>query len=800
VGVRLERSPELVAAIWGVLKAGGVLVPLDPAMPEERRRSIERDAGLDLVLDAIPGLPAADRPRGARPAAPPASATLVSYPAGLAGEPVGTVVEQRAIVDRLRWMQERYALGGGDAFLLWTPGGSLSSLCELLLPGVVGGRLVLAPPGDLDADAVVALVAGRGVTVLQIVPTLLPRFLGADDVGRCVGLRHLLCSGEALPGTLAAQAYARLRDVRVHGLHACGAAWECEAGDAGGLLPMGSPATNVTLHVLDRHLRPRPAGVPGALGVGGDGVPRGYLGRPALTADRFRPDPFGTPGARLHLPGEGARRRPDGAVERVPRPDAGARLRGYRADLEEVEAALLAHPDVVEALVTVEASAELTRAVAHVALRGMVGRVTTAELRKHLRRLGLPDYLVPWRFVYRPELPRLPDRTLDRRAPAGDQPAGETGYVAPRTKTEAVIAGICAEVLGVARVGVRDDFFELGGNSYLAAQWVARARVALEVDLSLRALFQGPTVADLALAADAEQWPGEDGDWSPLVMIQGGDGRPPLYAMAPVGGQSLCYFHLARSLGPYQPFYGLQPPEETPPDGITVEEIAASYVRAIVDFQPDPPYLVCGWSFGGLMAFETAQQLVRQGREVALLAIMDCFPGPYGEQWEDPLGSEISALLTIFQNERTLQFRADMMASDELMSMSSAERFKFARDWFEREGLLAPGTPLSWLRQLEHSWSARLAATYDYEFQPYPGPITLLRTAWDLERHHVHDWPEAMRRRVLQPALGWEDYCTHPGPIRVHTVPGEHATLVYGDGAAALAAHLVRMVAEVTGP
>jgi acyl-coenzyme A synthetase/AMP-(fatty) acid ligase len=375
------------------------------------------------------------------------------------------------------------------------------SVWELFLPLVAGATLVVATPeGHRDPAYLAELVRGAGVTTMHFVPSMLKAFLGAEALPRCVSLRHVVCSGEALSAE-AARAFFAQSDAALHNLYGpteCAVdvtSHRCERGRDDAAVPIGRPIANARVHVLDPELRPCPVGVPGELVLGGLPVGRGYVGRPGLTAERFLPDPLAdAPGSRAYRTGDRCRVAPGGAVEFLGRLDHQIKLRGFRIELGEIESVLARVPGVGEVAALVHEGAGEARLVAYVVAREP--RPSVETLRSALRE-RVPEYMVPSAFVLLDALPLTPSGKLDRRAlPAPDARAGvATAYAPPRNDVDELLAIVWAEVFGVERVGIHDDFFALGGHSLLATQIVARLRDLVGLEVSLRSLFERPTIA-----------------------------------------------------------------------------------------------------------------------------------------------------------------------------------------------------------------------------------------------------------------------------------------------------------------
>jgi amino acid adenylation domain-containing protein len=530
VGVCLERSPALVAALLAVLKAGGALLPLDPALPPERLAFMLQDARAPLVLtqsSLADGLPpetdglarwcldtlapdfADAPPHDLALPCPPGQLACVIYTSGSTGQPKGVLVEHRGWINHVQWMQRTLNVTPQDRFLQITSIGFDAALVELFMPLQAGATLVLAAPGEQrDMARLATLLQSEAITVLQMVPSAL-RALLAEPHFTEGALRHVICGGEALDRRLAEALLQRLpnatlgnfygpTETSIDATHFTVPNFSVPpALDEAATVTIGRPIDNTRCVVLDAELQPVPVGVSGELMIGGAGLARGYLNQPALTAERFIADPFNE-GARLYRTGDRARWRADGRLDFLGRGDTQVKLRGQRIELGEIEAALKAQPGVRDAAVRVREDVPgLPRLVAYVAGHGLAA----PELKAALAR-RLPEAMVPAAFVVMAQMPRLPNGKLDRHAlPAPERPA-EAAAVGLRSATEHALAQIWREVLHVEHVGAQDHFFELGGHSLLATQVVSRLRAALRVELPLRAMFEHPTLQALAVEVD----------------------------------------------------------------------------------------------------------------------------------------------------------------------------------------------------------------------------------------------------------------------------------------------------------
>ncbi|MFE2755821.1 amino acid adenylation domain-containing protein [Actinosynnema sp. NPDC059335] len=520
VAVSVPRSLELVVSLLAVLKAGGAYLPLDPAYPRARLAHMLDDAAAPVLLtrrDVVDGLPPTaaealcveELDLSGEPDTDPGVAVdgedlaYVIYTSGSTGRPKGVMNVHAAIRNRLLWMQDAYRLGPDDRVLQKTPFSFDVSVWEFFWPLMSGATLVVAPPdAHRDSGRLIELIRSERITTLHFVPSMLQVVLGEPGLEECTSLRRVICSGEALPRATQERFFAR-SSAELHNLYGPTEAaidvthWRCRRDGDPRPVPIGFPIANTGVHVLDDRLRPVPTGVAGELHIAGRNLARGYLGRPALTAERFVEHPLG----RLYKTGDRARQRSDGAVEYLGRLDDQVKLRGFRVELGEVGSALAEHPDVTEAVAVVRGD----RLVAYlVAVRA----VPAVELTAHLRE-RVPDYAVPSVFVPLPAIPLTPNGKLDHAAlpePDGARPEVATAFVAPGEGLPATIARLWCDVLSVDRVGAHDNFFDLGGHSLALARVRAALVEALGRDVSMVELFQYPTVAALAehLARDGD--------------------------------------------------------------------------------------------------------------------------------------------------------------------------------------------------------------------------------------------------------------------------------------------------------
>ncbi|PTR44095.1 amino acid adenylation domain-containing protein [Rhodococcus sp. OK611] len=528
VALAMRRSIDLLVAVYAVVKAGGAYLPLDPDHPAERTAHVLETTAPVVVLTTgadgaalpagSPGVvleqldlggfsdaPVTDADRMAPLA--PENAAYVIFTSGSTGRPKGVAVSHAAIVNRLLWMQGEYGLTVDDVVLQKTPVTFDVSVWELFWPLQVGARMVIAvPDGHRDPAYLARVIAEESVSTAHFVPSMLAVFVSEPGMAGCSSLRRVFASGEALPAQTAGSLREVLPSVRLHNLYGPTEAavdvtfHEVTAADRVSV-PIGVPVWNTQVLVLDSRLHPVPVGVPGELYLAGVQLARGYVGRSDLTSDRFVANPFGAAGERMYRTGDLVRSHVSGELEYLGRNDFQVKLRGLRIELGEIESAMLAHPTVAQAVVVVREDVPGNQQLVGYAVAAAEALIDGDELRAFLGR-SLPEYMVPITVLTLAEFPITVHGKLDRKSlprPDFESAPGEHGE--PSTPAEVVVARIFGEILGVERVAAQDSFFDHGGNSLSAARVVARVNAALGCDVSLREVFDAPTVAGLAALA-----------------------------------------------------------------------------------------------------------------------------------------------------------------------------------------------------------------------------------------------------------------------------------------------------------
>ena len=772
VGVCLERSLELVVGLLAILKAGGAYVPLDPSYPAERLAFMLQDTQAPVLLTQqrlLARLPAysghtlclerdaahiAQHPDTNPPASSsPTNLAYVIYTSGSTGTPKGVMIEQRAVV-RLVRNADYVRLGPADGVAQASNASFDAATFEVWGALLNGARLVVLQTATLmDAQSLVEAITSQRITTLFLTTALFNRLAHASPPP-FAALTHLLFGGErADPGSV-------LR-VLEHGaprqlVHVYGptetttfATWYAvtQASELRSYVPIGRPISNTTAHIVNRDGQPQPIGVVGELLIGGDGVARGYLRRPELTAERFASDPYcANSAARLYRTGDFARYRADGDIEFIGRRDQQVKIRGFRIEPSEVEAVLASHPAVAGcAVVVAEVRPGEHGLVAYYA--AAEGASLSREAARGFLRSKLPEHMVPAVFVALPSLPLTPNGKVDRSRLPEPREAPEADRVRSRTPSDQLelhLVKLWERMLGVEGIGIHDDFFELGGHSLLAAQLFDEIERLFGRRLPLDTLwYKGASIADVAHLLREDK---QSITWPILVPIKPSGVKPPLFVVHTMGGNLFHYDHLARALDPDQPIIGLQARgvygREQPRRRI--EDIAADCVRALRGHQAQGPYLIAGYSSAGIVAFEIARQLESAGEKVGLLALIDSF-SPRAKRKRSLVQATAGML-------RRLQLR-----------LVQERAYHAILHW----------TGLSHRRRLGSVGEAQRWAYWSYRARPYAGAACLFVANASLEMVH-------------EPSLGWEQLVQ--GGLHVHRLPGGHSSIMQAPLVAELAA------------
>ncbi|MGW2566254.1 amino acid adenylation domain-containing protein [Streptomyces sp. NPDC001537] len=658
VGIALPRTADLVAAVLGVLKSGAAYLPLDPAYPAERLAFIVDDArpvvvlATDATAEALPpGTPLLTLDglqvtcgQGRLLPVDLDNLACITYTSGTTGRPKGVAATHRNAAEFVTWTHTALGPERLARVLFSTSLNFDVSVFEIFSPLLCGGRieivenlLALTTDGRDDWDA----------TLISGVPSVMAMVVAGRPN---VPARTVALGGEPIPEQLLTDLEAAFPGARIINFYGpteatvYATAWQSDLDPHGkaGPPPLGRTLARNRLHLLDQALQPVPDGVTGEVYLAGGGPTRGYLGRPGLTGQRFVADPFGGPGERMYRTGDLAVRDPDGQLRFLGRVDHQVKVRGFRVELGEIEAVLTQRQDVAKAAAAVGADHRGENQLVAYAVAVPGRTVTSATLRAHLART-LPAHMVPATVVVLDALPLTASGKLDRKAlPAPGAPAPAHGV--PRTEAELRLRTIVADILGLApdRVGVHDSFFDLGGHSLLVPLLTSRIRTELGTDLPVRTVFDAPSVAGLAARAGGGEMDTAStfgtAALAAVVPLRSRGDREPLFCFPPVSGLAWGFAGLARHLDPDRPLYGLQSRGLIPgqPRSADPAETVADHLARIRELQPYGPYHLLGYSMGGLVAQGVATALEEAGEEVALLALLDSFPGAWARRGPRP--------------------------------------------------------------------------------------------------------------------------------------------------------------------
>jgi amino acid adenylation domain-containing protein len=796
VAVALPKGWEQVAAVFGVLTAGAAYVPVDPSWPEDRIRYVLADTGARAVLTTgelcgriggltgAPVLPVGADIADAAPADPvlttrdPTDLAYVIYTSGSTGRPKGAMLDHCGPLNTIRDVNGRFGIGAGDVLF------GVSSLCfDLSVYDVfgaveAGARLVLPPPGPPDPASWLDLVRAQGVTVWNSVPALMQLLVEeAEAAGATLpALRTVLLSGDWIPLDLPDRIRRIAPGAQVVGLGGAteAAIWSIffpvgEVAPDWVSIPYGRPLSRQTWYVLDACGRDAPIWTAGDLYIGGLGVARGYLNDPARTNAAFVIHP--RTGERLYRTGDLGRYLPGGDIEFLGRSDFQVKVQGFRVEPGEIEHALAEHPSVGRAVVVAHRSGSGSRLAAFVTGADGSAAPDAGVLRDALAG-RLPAYMVPGRITVLDRLPLTGNGKLDRSAleAAGSaaEPA-ERAYTAARTATERRLVEVWESVLDTAPIGVEDDFFDLGGQSYTALRVIGQITRRTGRRVPLGVLMERRTIAALARYID-----GGGGSWSPLVRLRRDpEHEAPWFFVHPAGGNVLCYESLAAASD--RPFHAFQAPgPATGQEPLTgVADLAGLYVRALAEARPDGPYLLGGWSSGAVIAAEMARVLERSGAPVDRLVVVDA-PAPVTARPVDD-----ARLLLWFLEDLDVGLNATDDRLRELTARPEDERLDLALGWLADLG--APGTRLD---------AADLAATFAV-FRGVVGGCNAYRCPGIGARVSVVRARDGLvgefagHPHAQDPDWGWSSLTT--GTVDVTALPGTHHTLLTGASAARVA-------------
>jgi amino acid adenylation domain-containing protein len=807
VGLAIQRDMQLMVAIQAVLKAGGAYVPLDPSYPQKRLQQITSTAELAVVVtdeahrqtfsgvctqivcfDAEQAVIARHRNDNPSSLAGPGNLMYVIYTSGSTGEPKGAGVYHRGFVNLVAWFRREFEIGSQDRALVVTSHGFDLTQKNLFAALTCGGQVYLTACQTFDPDTILEEIARNRITILNCTPSNFYLLLGIPEkISQLDSLRTVFLGGE--PIDMAKLAFWRNRRgfdteiVNTYGPTECTdicSYYRVGPDSTERTIPVGFPIQNVQTYILGDKLQQLPVGVTGELCIGGAGVGAGYLDDPQLTANKFVANPFTTSaGDHLYRTGDLCRYREDGAIEFIGRNDDQIKIRGNRIELGEIENVLRTHARIKGcAVIAVDDSLGHKRLVSFIVPESSpsdsieqasdASLISPDEMRRFLSE-QLPSYMVPSVFHTLERIPLTSHGKVDRQALAsiGSQTTG-SDYVAPRSECETALIQLWESVLGVTKIGVKDSFFDLGGDSMLSIELVVKIRQATGVDVPLATLLQRNTVAEMASYIEQKQ----DAVWSPIVTIQSHGRWPPLFCIHPVGGNVLCYAPLAAALGDEHPVYGVQAHgvDGTDEPLASMESMVEEYLVAIREIQPLGPYHLAAWSSGGISAYEIARRLIDDGEQVKTVALFDSFaPALMHIDVEDD--AMILSELVKFLN-RFYHLNIDL-SYDTLASIGPEERIYLTLACVKQTGFIPEEFDEAYMRRFLAVCQANLQAISQYVAVPRPEvPIVLYRALDPSGRSYTLDTDSSFD-------LGWGKLVGRS--IEVIDVDADHVSMISGD-------------------
>jgi amino acid adenylation domain-containing protein len=779
VGVFVDRSLELPLALLGVLRAGAAFVPIDPAYPVERIAYLIADAGLNLMVcphslrDRLSGyhgtIVAPSESEGLsgtnldattpQPVIVRAGNLAYSiYTSGSTGKPKGALLTHASICNLAPFIADTLAITPGSRVLQFSALSFDAAVWEIFTTLVAGATLVLAPREQILPGAPLSMLLHRERITHA---TLSPSALAAMPLGEFPHWRTIVLAGEACPASLVAHWAKGRRFFNGYGpteTTICAAIAELDPRES--VMPIGRPVKNARVYVLDNQLRMVAPGIAGELCIAGVGLARGYLGRKGQTAERFVADPFGPAGTRMYRSGDLARLRNDGQLEYLGRLDEQVKLRGFRIEPGEIEAALRQLPEVADAAVVLAKGATGLQLVGY--LIATVQPCDTSALRSALAQT-LPAHMVPSSLCFLLEFPLTPAGKVDRKALASRtmlMPVAEATQ-GPRDATERKLADVWQGLLGLSEVDIHRNFFDLGGHSLLAVELMRRVNASFAVHLPVSTIFLAPSVA---LMADSlrGQTHVVGSPLAPLVQRAG----PTLFLVHPLGGDVHCYRDLARAWDAPAALVGIRAPgldEDLPPPA-SLAAMALDYAKAIASYGPADNVHLAGWSLGGNLAVEIARHLQAMGRQIGLLAVIDAPSNiPQEEQTEMDDRQIVEALLA----RDDLAHQAESV--DDLIALA------------RKHHLLPAELKSHDIQRIIAVVRGNLVVAYRHEVQAVPFPVTVIRAANQEGRND-------------DPSLGWSRFCK----ATVIDVAAVHTTILHDSGAVQLASIFQKILAPTT--
>ncbi len=792
VGICIERGTDLLVALLAVQKAGCTYIPLDPIYPKDRLALILEDGNPVAMLterkllDNLPETPAKnifieevgtyenESDGNTSYTVTPETVAYLIYTSGSTGKPKGVQIQQRALVNFICSMAKKPGITPKDIMLAVTTISFDIAGLELYLPILYGATIAIATQEtSMNPELLIKKIEDSKATILQATPVTF-RMLNSAEWKGAKGLK-ILCGGEAMPKELA---YDLIRK--------CGELWnmygptettvwstvekvEVDENDKTGYINLGKPIDNTFIYVLNTEFQPVPIGYPGELFIGGDGLAKGYFNLPAMTNDKFLPDPFsGIPGSRMYRTGDLVQQTEAGKLEFLNRVDSQVKIRGFRIELGEIESALAQYPSTTDSVVIVrEDTPGDKKLVAYIVKKEKL-ETDIPELRVYLKT-KIPDYMVPSAFVFIDKFPLTPNGKIDRKAlpsPQEASPQEVKAYLEPQTDLEKKIAGIWCEVLKNKRIGIDENFFEIGGHSMLAVTLMVKVEKEIGIRLPLASLFDHGTIQEMAKLLEKES---DSIKWSSLVPIRSKGKKRPLYLVHGAGLNLLLYTTIVSHLDPEQPVFGLQAKGL---DGVdepidTIEGIAAYYNSEIMAVDDSGSYALAGFSMGGQLAYEMARQLVEAGKTVSFLGVFDTVSDNASDMHIPIVKRYYLRMDRLIRQISWVTAKIINTPSNEKMEFFKLKWNSLIKRFTKDDYKIQPvgvslGNQSELPKFLHNVHRANWIALEKYVLPPYPGKLTLFRAMH--QTFYIQDPVN----------YGWDKFVKE---LVILHIPGEHSTI-----------------------
>ncbi len=790
VSICMERSTDILVALLAVLKAGCTYIPLDPIYPKDRLALILEDGNPALMitekklLESLPQTKTKNifieefeaykdySGENTDFSVTPNTVAYLIYTSGSTGKPKGVQLEHFSVVNFLASMAKQPGITPEDVILAVTTISFDIAGLEMYLPILYGASIFIASQEtSMNPDLLIQKIEESKATILQATPVTF-RMLNSAEWKGAKGLK-ILCGGEAMPKELAYDLISK-----------CGELWnmygptettvwstvekvEINENDKIGYINLGRPIDNTFIYVLNTEFQPVPIGYPGELFIGGDGLARGYFNLPAMTQEKFLPDPFSDiPGARMYRTGDLVQQTEEGKLEFLNRVDSQVKIRGFRIELGEIESAISQYSTIKNNVTIVrEDTLGDKKLVAYIIKEEE--EIDIAELRMFLKT-KIPDYMVPSAFVFIDQFPLTPNGKIDRKVLPSpvEAPQQAKDYIEPNTETEKKLAAIWSDVLKIKQIGTDEDFFEIGGHSMVAVTLMVKIEKQLGVRLPLAILFDHSNIHDMALLIDKKS---EQVNWGSLVPIRSKGTKKPLYLVHGAGLNLLLYTTIVAGLDPDQPVFGLQAKGL---DGVdeplyTIEEIAAYYNEEILKIDQSGSYALAGFSMGGQLAYEMAKQLVEAGYKVSFLGVFDTVSENVSDR-HIPFFKRYRLRIIRFYNQvmwtigTFLKKPLDQKFGFVLMKWKSLKQKITKDDYTIKPEGASLGKQSELPKYLHKVHRANYIALDRYILPPYPGKLTLFRAM-----HQTFYIADPVK-------YGWAEYVKE---MQILDIPGEHSTI-----------------------